>query len=126
MSLLSIVQGQNKIYALVAKDENDVVLSIDRVWFTVKAKASDTDANASISKSSHDSGGTPDTSEIEITDGPAGEADIKLVPADSASLSPGYYLYDIWVRLVGTGELVPVVEKDSFYIEFAISTRQVV
>jgi len=126
MSNLTITQGQNKIFALTAKDEDEVVLNIDRVWFTVKKKPTDSDDDAVIKKSSHTALDVATPTEIEITDGTNGEADIKLVPSDTASLSPGYYLYDMWVRLTTTGDLVPVLGGYSFIISSAITTRQVV
>lgn len=68
-----------------------------KLWFTVKARATDDDDHALIRKRNTAAGGGDD--EIEVTDAAGGKAEIYIVPDDTLSFDPGTYLYDIQVQL---------------------------
>jgi len=68
-----------------------------KMWFTVKQRSSDPDANALISKKNTAAGGGD--SEIRVTDAAAGRAEVYIVPDDTENMDPGIYVYDVQVTL---------------------------
>lgn len=124
MTTFNIVAGQYKDINLTTLDENSAVLPIERVYLTVKKDSLQSDANAVIQKNSHTDLGAPQTAQIEITDDTGGIAIIKFIPTDTNTLSPGRYVYDIWVRVLSASEiLVPVVQNSVFNIQTPITER---
>ena len=68
-----------------------------KLWFTVKEKASDPDADALIEKRNTAAGGSD--AEIKITNPTGGAAEVYLVPDDTDLMNPGIYSYDVQVTL---------------------------
>lgn len=64
-----------------------------KLWFTVKTKTSDADVDAVIQKRNTAAGGG-DT-EIKVIDASGGHLEIYLVPADTDSMDPGIYIFDV-------------------------------
>jgi hypothetical protein len=123
MSEIIVPQGNHQTIDFTALDEHGDPLSIIRMWFTVKRHSYDTDTNAVIKKNSHDSEGNPTPTEIEITDAAEGKADIKLLPADTASEEPLGYVYDVKVK-TNANRIHSVVTREPFIIRPAITTRE--
>ncbi len=98
MNDLQIYRGDDKTWEVTFKDGDGVAINITgwTVYFTVKEKDSDTDANAKISKTI--------TSHVNPT---GGITDIILVPTDTSSLKGNYY-YDIRIKK-GSGEKITVL-----------------
>jgi hypothetical protein len=78
-------------------DGSVVNLTGAKVWFTVKDRTSDADAQAHIMKRNAAAGGSD--SEILITNPTGGAIEIYLVPADTENMNPGTYQYDVQVIL---------------------------
>lgn len=75
-----------------------------KLWFTVKSKLTDTDADAVIQKRNTAAGGSD--AEIKIIDEAGGDAEIYLVPEDTvpedaAPVAPGIYVFDVQAILSG-------------------------
>lgn len=85
---IDIFQGDNKTYELTVKDRVDAVVDITgfTIKFTVVKYKGDT--TYLIEKT------TAQASEILITDGPNGLAQIYLIPADTTNMA-GIYWYDV-------------------------------
>lgn len=85
----------NRTLALTISDGAGAAVDLtgSKLWFTVKTKTSDEDADAAIQKRNTAAGGGND--EIEILDGPAGSVAIYLVPADTDGVDPGIYVFDV-------------------------------
>lgn len=98
MNDLQIYRGDDKTWQVQFKDALEVAIDITgwTVYFTVKEKDSDTDANATITKTI--------TSHVDPT---AGKTDIILVPTDTSSLKGNFY-YDIRIKK-DTGEIITVL-----------------
>jgi len=98
MNDLKIYRGDDKTWEVQFKDASEVAIDITdwTVYFTVKEKDSDLDANAKIAKTitSH-------------TDPTGGKTSIILVPTDTSELKGNYY-YDIRIKK-NTGEIVTVL-----------------
>jgi len=114
----------NKITMFIRDDRTlSVVVNLDtgtpvnltgaKIWFTVKSRSTDTDASALILKKNVAAGG--DNSQIKITVGAEGKAEIYIVPADTTALNPGTYLYDIQITLA-SGKTYTVV-RDKFTLK---------
>ena len=93
-------RGDNRTLALTVTDANGVVdLGGASIWFTVKRSANDLDADAIISKAS---GSVPGggNEQIDITSPATGEAEIYILPEDTAGLQvPTYdWVYDVQVK----------------------------
>ena len=81
--------GNTKEYTLVFTDSNEEIIPIVgwTVYFTAKAKVSDSDELAMIKK------------DIIVHDDPInGKTIIKLLPNDTKNLQPGIYFYDIQIK----------------------------
>ena len=96
MDRLRIVRGDTNVYRIVVTIEDPdtgVVSPLDitglKIWFTAKNKQTDSDVNAVIRK------GSPGTTlnGVTIVDGPAGKADVELLPADTSALPGMTWLY---------------------------------
>ena len=83
--------------------------------FTVREKGAHADPIALISKSSLVPG------EIDfVPPFSGGLADVTLVPADTSSLKPKDYLYDVWL-IEGTGEQYNIISSTKFSIKQRIT-----
>jgi len=74
-----------------------VDLTDAKLWFTVKQRATDLDADALIQKRTANAGGSD--GEIKVITPATGKAEIYVVPADTVDMNPGTYIYDIQVTL---------------------------
>jgi len=83
-----------------------------KLWFTVKNKASDADADALIVKKNALAGGS-DT-DIKITDPVGGAAEVYLVPDDTDLVTPGIYSYDVQVMLANEKTYTIVRDRITF------------
>jgi len=83
-----------------------------KVWFTVKDKASDPDADALIEKKSSLAGG--DDTQIKITNPTGGAAEIYIVPDDTDTMNPGIYSYDVQVTLANGKTYTIVRDRITF------------
>lgn len=88
---LSLTRGDSQTYTLTFKRSDGTVYCIKNwsVFFTLKTNWSLTDAQASLQKIV--------TAHADTTSGTSGVATIALLPADTASLIPGEYDFDISV-----------------------------
>lgn len=93
-------------------DGTPVDLTGAKLWFTVKERSSDTDLQALISKKNLEAGGS-DT-QIKVISASTGKAEIYIVPADTLSVNPGTYLYDIQVTLANTKTYTITRDKITF------------
>lgn len=107
---LEVVRGTSKILELHVEDGEGVNVDITgaRIVMTVKCRIED--QHPVIQKDS-DVGIT----EIEITDGPNGIAQIKLNPTDTQNLDTGKYIFDVWIVLP-SGEKHLIVGPATFKI----------
>ncbi len=83
-----------------------------KMWFTVKAKASDVDDLALIEKRSSLAGGS-DT-EIKFTNPTGGAAEVYIVPDDTDEMFPGIYSYDVQVTLANGKTYTIVRDRITF------------
>lgn len=116
---LRLIRGQTKTYRVVVTDINGDALDLTGTTLYFRVKAALTDTAYVIDK---DSGVVGEIdfllpqSDAEKT----GRADVKLVHNDSKALTPGVYLYDVWIMLT-SGDLHPVVKPANIIIEQGIS-----
>lgn len=111
MTEIEVIRGDDVTLTLTFTDKNGVIIDLTNstVFFTVKRKVSDTDANALISKTIT-SFAAPTT----------GVCTVSLTDTDT-NLSSGVYYYD--VQLVDATGLVSSIEKDKFVVIKDITTR---
>ena len=116
-NLLKFVQGEEKDITVTVKDasENAVDLTGATGFFSVKENKNDADGLAIIAKD------TATASEMELTDPTNGIAVIHILEADTASVAPKEYFYDIKFKLAG-GD-IHVVTLDSFVVEQNITQK---
>jgi len=92
------IRDNRDLLVTVSDDDGDPKdLTGAKIWFTVKEKLTDSDANAKIQKRNTAAGGGP--TEIEVTNPTGGQCEVHLVPADTEDLDPATYHYDIQVLL---------------------------
>lgn len=114
-----VTQGSSatlNLLVTVAADGEPQDLTGVQVYLTVKRHYAD--ETALLLKRTLDAGG--EVGEIEIvepqeTTGNTGRATISILPADTADLSPGRYVCDVWVVLPND-EVRPVVALHPFVI----------
>lgn len=94
------------------EDGSPADLTGAKMWFTVKAKASDPDANALIEKKSSLAGGSD--SEIKFTNPAGGAAEVYIVPDDTENINPGIYSYDVQVTLANGKTYTIVRDRITF------------
>lgn len=104
----------NRTLAITAnyEDGSAADLTDAKMWFTVKERASDPDANALIEKKNSAAGGSD--SEIKITNPTGGAAEVYLVPDDSDSINPGIYSYDVQITLANDKTYTIVRDRITF------------
>lgn len=117
---INMIRGDTLTLRLTVTDDDGELFDLtgSTLHFRVKDKVTDADP-ADIIKSSASAAEieilTPQT---DITN--KGRADIKLTPADTESLAPGNYVYDVWIVLPSTAEHV-VIKPSKFRIEQAVT-----
>ncbi len=91
----TIYQGEDKTLELVVTGSDDAAIDITgaSLFFSVKRQYDDADADAVIAKS------TAAASDLNITGAASGQAEIYLVPADTAAsvLGAATYFRDLWI-----------------------------
>ena len=92
-----IKRGDSKTYRLEVTDTSGAAVDLTgaTIWYTLKEKRSDSDAEAKIQLSSDDS------SEINIYDPMNGKARIYIQASHTYSLEPKDYPFDIQVKFPG-------------------------
>lgn len=106
--------GNSEVFELEVTDDDDAVVPITdaEIIFSVKADFND---ESYIFQRKNSFAGGGDT-EIKITDGPNGLAEIYLVPDNTKDLAAGTYVYDVWIKLT-TGQEKTVVQNRLFLLE---------
>lgn len=109
---IEVTKSNDVIINITVKDGDDVVIDITgfTIFFTVKLKSTDLEADAYITKdiTSH-------------TDPTAGETQIALSDSDT-NIAAQVYRYDIKAK-DSTGQLLTYVENRKFTIKQDITTR---
>lgn len=97
---ISMYLRDDRTLALTVNDEDRAPVDLTgcKLWFTVKQRTSDTDANALIMKKNTAAGGG-DTQIKVLTPPEDGKAEVYLVPTDTDLINPGVYVYDVQVTL---------------------------
>lgn len=104
------IRDNRTLEVSILTDKNAPVdLASAKVYFTVKARISDPDSAALITKRNAAAGGS-DT-QITITDAPQGLLEIYLEPADTADVKAGTYVYDVQVVLANGKTYTAVRDK---------------
>lgn len=106
--------GNSETFELEVTDENDAVVPITDAEIIFSVKADFDDESYIFQRKNSFAGGND--SQIKITDGANGLAEIYLVPENTADLPAGTYVYDVWVKLT-TGEEKTVVQNRLFLLE---------
>lgn len=112
---ISMLIGQDKTLQLAVSNGAGSPINLTGAVVHWRMKVATSDASALISKSSD----TP--AEAVVTDALKGRAEIFLVPADTASLAAGTYVYDSWVVLGGSGEQHPVIGPSPLILKPAVT-----
>ena len=114
---VEVVASEDQTFRLTVTDSagSPEDLTGRTLRFTVRKKGAHLDPTALISKSSLVSG------EIDLVPPLSnGEADITLVPADTDSLKPEDYLYDVWL-IEATSEQYNIISSTKFSIKQRIT-----
>lgn len=97
-TIIMYVRDDRTLSVSVNTDTGSPVdLTDAKMWFTVKQRFLDPDDKALIQKRTANAGGSD--SQIKIVTPATGKAEIYIVPADTQSMNPGTYVYDIQVTL---------------------------
>ena len=108
---IDIFQGDNKTYELTVKNRAGAVVDITSgtIKFTVKKLLDDT--ATIITKT------TAEATEVTITDGSNGVAEIYVVPADTATEERGEYEYDVEYTAVSGKKYTIIVSRFTIKLE---------
>lgn len=101
--------GNNEIFELEVTDEDDIAVSIIGAEIIFSVKNDFTDEEFIFQRKNSFAGG--DDTEIKITDGGNGLAEIYLVPNNTKDLYAGLYVYDVWVKLTSGIEKSVIVNR---------------
>lgn len=87
---LNMVRGDNKTFTINFKDSSGDPIDISgwRIFFTLKMKQDDSDAQAKLKKDS----------DVASGDGVDGKFELNLVPVDTSGLNTGKYYYDVQAK----------------------------
>lgn len=113
----------NRTLALTVNDEDRTPVDLDdcKLWFTVKQRTSDPDANALIMKKNTAAGGV-DTQIKVLTPTTDGKAEVYLVPEDTDNINPGVYVYDVQVTLAN-GKTYTITRDQIVFKEDVTKTK---
>lgn len=111
---LAIMKGSSHTIDLEVRGPDGKVLDITSAKLFFSVKAAITDTAFVIRKTS------TSASEIEITEPRSGKASIYLDPSDTAHLSPGFYVYDVWVVLL-SGRRYSVVGPSELEVQASVT-----
>lgn len=106
---LEIYIGNSETFELEVTDEDDIAVPIIGAEIIFSVKANFTDEEYIFQRKNSFAGGG-DT-EIKITDGGNGLAEIYLVPDNTKDLTKGTYVYDVWVKLTSGTEKTVIVNR---------------
>jgi len=117
-----ITQGTHETMRLTLTDKDGNLLELEKVWVTVKRLRADAESKALVVKNSHD-GATPTPDDIEIiSPATAGRADVKFIPADTASIKAGSYWWDCKAKTVA-GQILDPIREAKFTVTAAVTQR---
>ena len=105
----TIAQAQDLILLLIVTNQCGDPVNLTGCTLFFAAKDCFNDQFPVIFKSSDDS------LEIDLFDPAHGKAFIHLLPADTRTLTPGKWLYDVWLKLP-SGETFPIILNAAFTI----------
>jgi hypothetical protein len=113
---IEIVKGTTKTVSLSVVDGAGAIVDLTgaRVILTVKCKITDT--NPTLQK---DSAVVVVPPQAAVTEPLAGKAEFYFVPADTANLTDGRYIFDVWVILAG-GERYVVAGPGAFIVTSSV------
>ena len=103
--------GNNETFELEITDEDDVAIPITDAEIIFSVKDDFTDEEYIFQRKNSFAEG--DDTEIKITDGGNGLAEIYLIPDNTKDLNAGSYVYDVWVKLT-SGKEKTVVQNRLF------------
>jgi hypothetical protein len=101
--------GNTEKFELEVTDEDDAVVDITNAEIVFSVKT-DFDSESFVFQRKNSFAGGGDT-EILITDGPNGLAEIYVIPDNTKDLNKGTYVYDVWVKLTSGEEKTVVVNR---------------
>jgi hypothetical protein len=122
MPTFSVTQGTDKEYLLTALDGGAPIdLTGAKLYATAKtANAAESGGSALFRLRNTTAGGND--SQIEVTDGAAGQFKLKFAPSNTVGLTPGYgYVIDVFLETSG-GKRYQIVAKDVLEIRTAVTT----
>lgn len=108
--------GNSEEFELEVTDEDDVAVPIVDAEIIFSVKEDFTDEGYIFQRKNSFAGG--DDTEIKITDGGNGIAEIYLVPDNTKDLMAGTYVYDVWVKL--TSGLEKTVVQNRLFLEDSV------
>lgn len=109
VNAVSVIRGSSKTLELTVTDDTDKVVDLTGATLYFSVKTLIEDSHPLFQKRS------TNVSEIEITKPRDGVARIYLSPADTQTLDPKEYVFDVWVVLA-SGKRYPVIEPSVFVV----------
>lgn len=111
---LTLIRGTSKTLELVVTDADGKVVDFTGGKIVMTVKASITDTNPLIQKSSDVVG------QAELTAPREGKARIFLVPGDTQTMTAKQYVFDVWLVLV-SGKRFAVVPPSIFEVQAGVT-----
>ena len=108
--------GNNETFELEVIDDDDVAVPIIGAEIIFSVKDDFTDEEYIFQRKNSFAGG--DDTEIKITDGGNGLAEIYLIPDNTKDLNSGRYVYDVWVKL--TSGIEKTVVQNRLFLEDSV------
>ena len=108
--------GNNETFELEVTDEDDIAVPIIGAEIIFSVKDDFTDEGYIFQRKNSFAGG--DDTEIKITDGGNGLAEIYLVPDNTKDLMAGTYVYDVWVKL--TSGIEKTIAQNRLWLEDSV------
>lgn len=109
--------GNNESFELEVTDEDDIAVPIIGAQIIFSVKEHFTDEEYILQRKNSLAGGGD--SEIKITDGGNGLAEIYLIPDNTKDLLSGTYVYDVWVKL--TSGIEKTVAQNRLFLEDSVN-----
>lgn len=101
--------GNSEPLELEVTDEDDIAVPIIGAEIIFSVKEDFTDEEYIFQRKNSFAGG--DDTEIKITDGGNGLAEIYLIPDNTKDMLAGTYVYDVWVKLTSGKEKTVIVNR---------------
>ena len=108
--------GNNETFELEVTDEDDIAVPIIGAEIIFSVKDDFIDEGYIFQRKNSFAGG--DDTEIKITDGGNGLAEIYLVPDNTKDLMAGTYVYDVWVKL--TSGIEKTIAQNRLWLEDSV------